>query len=59
MTGNNTEMPKDYSYYASLLQIMPIEWVQKNIHPFVPRDEKDTDRDYFRKMVLYAYSQEL
>lgn len=45
---------KDYFYYANLLEIMPIEWIQRNIHPFVPRTQKDTDRDYFRKMVLYA-----
>lgn len=58
MKANNTPQ-KNYSYYANLLEIMPIEWIQKNIHPFVPRDKKDTDRNYFRKMVLYAQTQNL
>ena len=44
----------DYGYYANLITNSSIEWVQKNIHPFVPRTQKDTDRDYFRNMVLYA-----
>ncbi len=56
----NQNIPlKDYFYYANLLEIMPIEWIQRNIHPFVPRLKKDTDRDYFRKMVLYVQAQQL
>lgn len=49
----------DYSYYANLIDSISIEWLQKNIHPFVPRDKNDTDRDYFRKMVLYAQAKNL
>ncbi len=56
MATKKNPLLKDYFYYANLLEIIPIEWIQKNIHPFVSRTQKDTDRDYFRKMVLYAQS---
>jgi len=36
-----------------------LEWVEENIHPHVPRDEKDSDSSYFRKMALFLLTQNI
>lgn len=50
------EHPITYEKACGLIAQASIEWVSKNIHPYVPRNCKDTDRGYFRKMVLFMVS---
>lgn len=37
----------------NIISTASIEWISSNIHPFVQRTFKDTDADYFRKMLNY------
>jgi len=48
-----------YVEAAKKLQSMSLDAISTEIHPYVPRLSADTDRIYFRKMVLWLVATSL
>ena len=45
--------PKSIEDFVKILVEADVDWVRKNVHPYVLRSSKDTDASYVRKMALW------